>query len=59
MAVRRLAYFAVILTTMLVLGLAGNASASCQSHTILNLGTGTYTYCTTCCYGGQCSTTCY
>jgi hypothetical protein len=59
MAPSRFAYLAALVTLALTLTLAGNAAASCQSHTILNLSTGTYTYCTTCCYGGYCTTTCH
>lgn len=51
-------YTTVVLIATLVLGLAGNASASCTYDTI-RYPSGRTVYCTTCCYFNQCNTTCH
>jgi hypothetical protein len=43
---------------LLVLALASRADAACTTHTIF-LPDGRTVICTTCCYGGGCTTTCF
>jgi hypothetical protein len=40
-----------------LLGLASAAAAYCTTHTIYSPGK--IMFCTTCCYGGFCTTTCF
>jgi hypothetical protein len=44
------------LIAVLALVVAPAAYAACTSHTIMS--NGRMIFCTTCCYGGQCTTTC-
>lgn len=49
-----------ILALMLMIGLVVlpvAAFAACQTHSVMSPG-GKIVFCTTCCYGGHCSTTC-
>jgi hypothetical protein len=54
---RRIVTLVVAVVATLVLGLAGNAAASCSTHTYFYQGQ--MVTCTTCCFGHNCTTTCF
>lgn len=47
----------IIASFVLALGFSAAAYAACSTHTITSGGR--MMTCTTCCYNGNCSTTCY